>query len=84
MLPCPEKAKLRVSSGRSGVILSLLVRGSLEIWLLVQQLSIQKNRAATFTPTGAPCSSGHNSCDARNSYLTLICLDAQAKVQIQA
>ena len=36
MLPCPEKTKLTLNSGRSGVILSRLVWAPLEIWLLVQ------------------------------------------------
>ena len=40
MLPCPEKTKLGLNSGRSGVILSLLVCASLEIWLLVQMEAI--------------------------------------------
>ena len=40
MLACPEKIQLRLSSGRSGVILSLLVWASLEIWLLVQMEAI--------------------------------------------
>ena len=38
---------------------------------------------ATFTPTGTPCSTGGTRCDARNSDLTFICRDAEAKVQIQ-
>ena len=33
--------------------------------------------------TGTPCSTGCTRCDARNSDLTFICRDAEAKVQIQ-
>ena len=40
MLPCPEKTKLRLSSGRFGVILSLLVCALSKIWLLVQMEAI--------------------------------------------
>ena len=40
MLPCPETTKLGLNSGRYGVILSLLVCASLEIWLLVQMKAI--------------------------------------------
>ena len=40
MLSCPKKTKLRLNSGRFGVILSLLVCALLEIWLLVQMEAI--------------------------------------------
>ena len=40
MLPCPERTKLRLNSGRFGVVLSLLVCALLEIWLLVQMEAI--------------------------------------------
>ena len=36
MLPCPEKTKLRLNSGRFEVFLSLMVCALLEIVLLVQ------------------------------------------------
>ena len=40
MLPCQEKTKLRLNSGRYGVILSLLVCAPLVIWLLVRMEAI--------------------------------------------
>ena len=62
------------------------------IWLLVQMEANVHNQnagqrqsplSATFTPTGTPCSTGCTRCNARNSDLTFICCDADAKVQIQ-
>ena len=40
MLPCLEKTKLRLNSGRFGVILSQLICALLEICLLVQMEAI--------------------------------------------
>ena len=40
MLPCPEKNKLRLKSGKSGENMSMLVFASFEIRLLVQMEAI--------------------------------------------
>ena len=56
MLPCPEKTKLRLNSGRFRVILSLLVCALLEIWLLLQMEAIvhTKTLRSNFHPYWYP------------------------------
>ena len=56
VLPCPGKTKLRLNSGRFGVILSLLVSALLEIWLLLQMQAIVHTKAlrSNFDPYRHP------------------------------